>query len=133
MDNFLPLALLQDYVNGTFFSPFLVNLCKQFHRFQSQENKWDAENKNAFNNKKSLLYIVIMLIQKLAAYTGSENHICSHKTSLRMVLATTREIKRPDRSAGRLSNCCCDSGGSCEIMINIISKNSKEAPTSVLI
>jgi len=37
-----------------------------------------------------------------------------HKNILRIVLAVTREINRPAKSAGRLSNCCWDSGGSCK-------------------
>lgn len=36
---------------------------------------------------------------------------------LLMVLAAAREISRPARSAGKRSNCCCISGGSCHTFI----------------
>ena len=47
-----------------------------------------------------------------------------HKNILRIALAVTREINRPAKSGGRLSNCCWDSGGSCKdiIYLDVIGK-----------
>jgi hypothetical protein len=60
-----------------------------------------------------------------------------------MVLAVTREINLPARSAGKRSNCCCNSGGSCHVFLTslvsipdiyvLLSKKRKKHPSDATI